>query len=55
MGAGYLDCTEWQGPEKTESAAVAEVCEQYDCDENGDDPSEEGGVDTEATEGDVGF
>ena len=51
---GYLDCTEWQGPEKTKSAAVAEVCEQYDCDENGDDPSEEGDVDTEATEGDVG-
>lgn len=32
---GYMDCTPWTGPYASESKAVAVVCKQYDCDENG--------------------
>ena len=33
---GYLDATDWNGPFATSDAALAGVCEMYDCDENGD-------------------
>ena len=40
---GYLDCTEWQGPYDTEEEALDACCDEYDCDENGDEivPGEE--------------
>ena len=34
---GYLDCTEWEGPYKTEKEAVDAVCDLYDCDPDGED------------------
>jgi hypothetical protein len=35
---GYLDCTEWSGPYKTEEEALLEVCDTYDVDLDGNDP-----------------
>ena len=32
---GYLDCTEWNGPFKTEAEALTYVMDFYDVDENG--------------------
>lgn len=54
---GYLDCTSWDGPHATCTAALDAVKEQYDVDDDGDDVSDDDdlGVDTEATEGDNGF
>lgn len=41
---GYLDCSDWHGPFKTEAEALDELVEQYDlcveCKENGTDGSE---------------
>lgn len=34
--AGYLDQTDWQGPYETEAEALAEVCDTYDVDEDGE-------------------
>lgn len=34
---GYLDCTDWSGPFKTEEEALQYVMELYDVDEHGDE------------------
>jgi hypothetical protein len=39
--AGYLDCTSWDGPYATADEALAAVRGEYDCDENGDEPTED--------------
>lgn len=33
---GYLDCTEWLGPFKTEAEALAYVMDAFEVDENGE-------------------
>jgi hypothetical protein len=38
--SGYSDCTDWMGPYTSYGDAMSELCDQYDCDENGDDPDE---------------
>lgn len=34
---GYLDCTDWSGPFKTEAEALAHIMDQFEVDENGND------------------
>lgn len=36
---GYLDATEWSGPFDTEAEAMAELCSEYDIDEDGEGPA----------------
>lgn len=41
---GYMDATDWQGPYATEAAAMADLCETYDVDEDGEDVDEDDDV-----------
>lgn len=38
---GYLDCTEWDGPYKTEKEAIASVMDLYEVNEDGNDLGDE--------------
>lgn len=38
--SGYLDCTSWQGPFNSRRLALNAVKEEYECDDNGDFPSD---------------